>query len=349
MTPHPIAHGLRFIDCTPAGPDRDATPLLRAQEVRPDELLSIEVFYDPARLDAVSARAIGTRLAPARRLPVSVIPTISDVAGAGPVCVQATARPPGAVAVDHADGACASGGDVVATHLVAAPGAGDIVEQSHAILGRLRELLAGAGTGLDDVVKFNIFYKGGGDQANWARAAEVRASYYREPGPATTGIPIPRFEDDACEIAMQVLAVRGARARRRHVWPENHWDWPFHLPYKHGLHADDLVFIGGQVPLDGAAGVLAAGDFPAQMQHTMTYIDRVLTDLGVPRRAVSRLTAFVAVDADTAAERLATLHTTVSAFFDGETPALVPVVLPVLAYPAMDVEIEVQARWPEPG
>ncbi|MDQ1627358.1 MAG: hypothetical protein QOI54_1102 [Actinomycetota bacterium] len=336
-------YGLRFIDCTSTS-GADGSRALERAGVHPDELLSCEVFYDVAQLDGAAAREVGERLAAGSRLPVSVIPTSVGLLGEGPTRVQASALPPGATATRDEQARYSVCGPVVATRLIEAPAAGDIVDQSHAILGAARALLEQTGTGLDDVVKFNIFYKGEGTEEDWARAARVRAAYYTEPGPAATGIPVPRFEDDAVDIAMQVLAIRGAREVRRHSWPENHWDWPFHLPYKHGCRAQDVTLIGGQVPLDGAAGVLAPGDFAGQVRHSLAYIGRVLQDLDVPRTAVDRLTAFVAMAPDNAAERHAALRAEVDTFFQGHSPALVPVPLPVLAYPGMDVEIEVQAR-----
>jgi len=45
-----------------------------------------------------------------------------------------------------------------------------------------------------------------------------------------------------------VIAMRGldaARLPRRTAWPSGHWDWPVHLPYRHGLICGDLVFLGG--------------------------------------------------------------------------------------------------------
>jgi enamine deaminase RidA (YjgF/YER057c/UK114 family) len=336
-------YGLRFVDCT-GSPDGDGRGTLERAGVHPDELLSCEVFYDAARLDVAAAREIGEQLAPGARLPVSVIPTSVGLLGEGPARVQATAVPTGAIATRDDQARYSVSGPVVSTRLIEVPEAGDIVDQSHAILDLARAWLGETGTGLDDVVKFNIFYKGEGTEEDWARAARVRAGYYTEPGPATTGIPVPRFENEELEIAMQVLAIRGAREGRRHSWPDNHWDWPFHLPYKHGCRADDVILIGGQVPLNGSAGVLAPGDFAGQVRHSLDYIDRVLRELAVPRMAVDRLTAFAAMAPDNATERLALLRAEVDSFFHGTAPALVPVPLPALAYPGMDIEIEVQAR-----
>jgi hypothetical protein len=36
----------------------------------------------------------------------------------------------------------------------------------------------------------------------------------------------------------------GAAGTRQHGWPDGHWDWPIHLPWKHGCRAGDLVTVG---------------------------------------------------------------------------------------------------------
>ncbi|MFI6708861.1 RidA family protein [Nonomuraea sp. NPDC050478] len=336
-SPTPV---LRFLD---AGPGGTAAATLAGQGVRPEELLAVEVFYDHARLSAEQARESVRELNPDGDLPVSAIPASVGVLGGDLTRVQATALPSGVAAAREAGGRYAAGGPAVATRLITAPEAGDIVEQSHAILRTIQDLLAEQGLGTDDVVKFNIFYQGEGTQEDWAVAARVRAGYFTEPGPATTGIPVPRFDEPGVLIAMQVLALRGARPARRHSWPEGHWDWPFHLPYKHGNRSGGLAFVGGQVPLDERARSLDVGDFPAQVRRSLDYIARVLDELDVPRSAVRRLTAFVAADAGSGPGKLAALQAEVGAFFGDSSPALVPVPLPVLAYPGMDVEIEVQA------
>jgi enamine deaminase RidA (YjgF/YER057c/UK114 family) len=337
-TTHPR---LRFID---AGPADAALNALAHQAVRPEELLACEEFYDPQLLSGAQARDTVRGLDVKGGLPVSVVPASVALLGQGATRVQVTALPPGANAAYDNGGRWAAGDGAFATRLVEAPGEGDIVQQSHAVLQEIAELLESDGLDLDDVAKFNIYYRGEGTQDDWATAARVRAGYYSEPGPAATGIPVPGFADESVLIAMQVLALRGVRERRRHSWPEGHWDWPFHLPYKHGNRSGGLAFVGGQVPLDGRARSLDVGDFAAQVRRSLEYIDRVLVELDVPRSAVQRLTAYIATTPAEAPDRLAALQAEATAYFGpAGGPAVVPVPLPVLAYPGMDVEIELQA------
>jgi len=71
----------------------------------------------------------------------------------------------------------------------------------------------------------------------------------------------PRFRSGSrsCEDVVpqgSLLRTDGRRLPRRHVWPQGHWDWPIHLPFKHGLKCGDLIFVGGQVSLDGRGAVI---------------------------------------------------------------------------------------------
>src|SRR5690606_23271695 len=138
---------LRFLD---AGPGDTAAAALAEQGVRPEELLAVEVFYDPERLSTEQARESVRELNPGGSLPISTIPASVGLLAGDTTRVQATALPSGVTAIHGADGRYATGGPAIATRLITAPGAGDIVEQSHAILRGIADLLAGQGPNLDD-------------------------------------------------------------------------------------------------------------------------------------------------------------------------------------------------------
>jgi enamine deaminase RidA (YjgF/YER057c/UK114 family) len=136
---------------------------------------------------------------------------------------------------------------------------GNLAEQSRVVLDKLQRLLNCHGADLHDAVKANVFNVEPGEQETWKDAALVRASYYREPGPAATGLSLRRFERDGLMVRYDVIAMRaedGTRLHRETAWPNGHWDWPVHLPYRHGLKVGDLVFLGGQVSLTGEGAVI---------------------------------------------------------------------------------------------
>jgi enamine deaminase RidA (YjgF/YER057c/UK114 family) len=119
---------------------------------------------------------------------------------------------------------------------VAAPG--DLAAQSRLVLPKIDGLFRQLGADLWDAVKTNVFNVEPGTQADWAAPALIRAGHFREPGPAATGISLPRLWPEGARVLNDVIAMRGldgARLPRRTAWPSGHWDWPVHLPYRHGL------------------------------------------------------------------------------------------------------------------
>ena len=86
---------------------------------------------------------------------------------------------------------------------------GDIVAQTRIAMENVKAVLAGFGATLDDVVKVNIFYVGTGTKENWETAARVRASYFKDPGPAATGIPVPFLAYEGMMTEIEVIAMAG--------------------------------------------------------------------------------------------------------------------------------------------
>lgn len=221
---------------------------------------------------------------------------------------------------------------------------GDIVAQSEIVMENLRHVLRAHGATLDDAVKFNIYYVGGGGEPEWRKAAVVRARYFREPGPVATGIPVPRLYPDGVMIQMEVMAMLGADGRRLprdYSWPEGHWDWPIHLPYKHGLKCGNRIFVGGQVPLDPKAAVLAPGDLVEQTKISMAYIRKVLEGFGAGLDDVTKVNCFYVGGAGQ--ETLMRSAQTRFAHYTPPGPCSTGVPLPALAMEGMLTEIEVVA------
>jgi enamine deaminase RidA (YjgF/YER057c/UK114 family) len=221
---------------------------------------------------------------------------------------------------------------------------GDILRQSEVCMERIGEVLGQLGADHDDAVKFNIYYRGHGTAADWEPAAEVRAGYFAEPGPATTGIPVPGFDDPEQQIMMEIWAVRaadGTRPPRRHSWPEGHWDWTIHLPYKHGLECAGLIFVGGQVWMDDKGVITDPGDLERQTTGSMANIARVLAELGAGLDDVLWVNAYNSGKEPGEDDyRALSLR---AAEFPAPGPVTVEMLLPVLAYEGMRTEIEVIA------
>jgi enamine deaminase RidA (YjgF/YER057c/UK114 family) len=207
--------------------------------------------------------------------------------------------------------------------------------QTRSVIDRLTAAVEAAGGVRDDCVKMNIAYLGTGTADDWKPTARLRGDAFAEPAAAATGIPFPRLPGGAL-TQMETLSVAGSVARRRHGWPDGHWDWPIHLPWKHACRIDDLVTVGGQVSLAGRGEVVDPGDLGRQTETAVRNIERALATVDARLAHVTQLTAFY----EGSPADLATITARLAMAWDGPPPPLVPVPLPFLAYREMMVEIE---------
>jgi len=217
---------------------------------------------------------------------------------------------------------------------------GDIARQTQVVLDNVGRILGTFGANHDDVVRFNIWYVGEATREDWEIGARVRASYFKEPGPVATAIPLPYLQPEGAVVLMEVWAMLGedgARLPREHAWPEGHWDWPIHLPYKHGLKCRDKIFIGGQVPLDTAGNVLRPGETTVQTSMAMDNIAAVLREFGLGLQDVAKLITYYQLG--TVEEFLENLNTR-AGLFEKPGPAVVGLPLDTLSVPGLMVEIE---------
>jgi enamine deaminase RidA (YjgF/YER057c/UK114 family) len=221
---------------------------------------------------------------------------------------------------------------------------GDIVGQTKLVMARIGRILSSFGAGFDDVVKMNRWYVGRGTVEDFEPAALACAAHFSEPGPAATGVPLPRHAREGQEVRIEVVAMLGedgSRLKRRHAWPDSLWDWHVHLPYKHGLKCEDMIFLGGQVSLDKQGRAVHPNDLAAQTRQAMTHIGTILKDLGAGYGDVCKvMTVYEGrCGADDLHENLAIR----SSFFEDPGPATTGVPLPKLAYPEMVIEIDIFA------
>ena len=222
---------------------------------------------------------------------------------------------------------------------------GDSVAQSHAVMKNLQKVLGVFGADCDDAVKINNYYAGAGaSKAEWQASVMARASYYSEPGPAATGIPLGRLYPDGLCIQMEIMAMLGtdgARLPKRHVWPEGHWDWPVHLPFKHGVKCGNRIFVGGQVSMDPKATIIDPGDLVKQTRTSMANIAKVLALFGAKLDDVTKVNCFYVGGASE--ETLMQSARTRFAHYTPPGPCSTGVPLPALAYEGMMTEIEIVA------
>jgi enamine deaminase RidA (YjgF/YER057c/UK114 family) len=220
----------------------------------------------------------------------------------------------------------------------------DILGQTRQVMTMLELALRSLGADLNDVVKVNRWYVGHGTIEDFEPAALACAAHFREPGPAATGIPLPRHARDGQMIKIELIAMRGedgAYLPRRHAWPESLWGWHVHLPYKHGLKCHDMIFLGGQVSLDKQGRAVHPRDLTAQTHEAMAHIGSILKDLGADYGDVCKVLALYQGSAS--AHDLHSNLSIRSSFFEEPGPATTGVPLPALAYPGMMIEIDIYA------
>jgi len=83
----------------------------------------------------------------------------------------------------------------------------DVAAQTRVAMENIQVVLAGFGATLEDVVKLNRFYVGSGTAADWQEGALVAASFFTEPGPAATGIPVPALAYEGLMVEIEVIAI----------------------------------------------------------------------------------------------------------------------------------------------
>jgi enamine deaminase RidA (YjgF/YER057c/UK114 family) len=221
---------------------------------------------------------------------------------------------------------------------------GDAVAQTHQSMKQIAAHLAAFGADFADVVKSNRWYAGHGTVEDFEPAALACGEYYAKPGPAATGVPLPRMGLEGQMIkleAVAMLAEDGARLPRRHVWPETLWDWTIPLPYQHGLKCHDMIFLGGQVALDKQGHAVNPGELSKQTRIAMDHIGTILGKLGADYQDVCKVTTVYegGCSHDDLHENLSIR----SSYFEDPGPATTGIPLPKLAYPAMVIEIEIFA------
>src|SRR5262249_61934197 len=113
------------------------------------------------------------------------------------------------------------------------------------VVGQVVRVVSEFGARCVEVGSGSRWCVGGGTVADFGLAALGCAAFFAEPGPAATGVPLPRHARPGQQIKIEAVAMLGEDGRhlpRRHSWPDSLWDWHVHLPYKHRLAPQALIF-----------------------------------------------------------------------------------------------------------
>jgi enamine deaminase RidA (YjgF/YER057c/UK114 family) len=223
--------------------------------------------------------------------------------------------------------------------------ASSLAIESKQVMEALGATLAGLEVGFADIVRMNRWYHAAGTKEAWAPSALAVAAFYREPGPVATAISlaVPFTAGHSIQIElMGMVEPDGTPLPKTHSWPKGLWDWPIHLPYKHGLSCGGLAFVGGQVSLDEHAEILDADRLDRQVARSLKNIDRVLEGLNGTRKRMLRLGAYYQIPSPDNADF--TAASTVLRELAGSAEPTTLVGFQNLSYPQMRVEIEAIAE-----
>ena len=135
-----------------------------------------------------------------------------------------------------------------------------------------------------------------------------------------------------------MLSADGKSLPKQHSWPEGHWDWPIHLPFKHGLRCGNMVFVGGQVSMNPQGGVDDKNNMIRQSHTSMKNIGKVIELLDCDYKDIFKINSFYKGSDDPE-----DLHDNVnirSSYFEKPGPASTGIPLNYLAYEGMLTEFE---------
>ncbi len=90
---------------------------------------------------------------------------------------------------------------------------GDVEAQTRLVMERLEAELERSGPTFADLVKVNVHYVGGPRPEDLHRNLAVRSQFYAPPGPASTGVPVPRLQPAGASILVEAIAARSERTR----------------------------------------------------------------------------------------------------------------------------------------
>lgn len=108
-------------------------------------------------------------------------------------------------------------------------------------------------------------------------------------------------------------------------------------PYSQAVHAGNMVFISGQLPIDPATGAFAGDDIVAQTRQSLTNIKSILESDGLTMADVVKTTVLLQNIGDFAA-----MNEVYASFFEGDCPARAAFEVAALPKGAL-VEIEAVA------
>ena len=226
----------------------------------------------------------------------------------------------------------------------------DRVAQTTVVMQRIGRVLAGLGAGFQDAIKMEGYYFGSTwDQ--WRPLAEARAAHFKEPGPVATVVPCHALWPSGTHTKVEVMGLRDhwngfdKYIPREDRWPKRVWDWPIPLPYRQGIRLRNMIWTGGQVPLQpdsNSGAAVFAGELIPQTLFTMQLIEEILRAFAALPSDLALLVCYFTADGSEAVNR--SVAEIVAACCGGILPPITLVPQPSMHTADMTVEIWGVAR-----
>ena len=264
----------------------------------PQDLLQVQVFYrntpgfdEPAYRDALSA------LLPREHQPVMMLTPIATFPKGVEVEVDAIAVAGSAVTRQTAQSASGCAMAVRDDDLVfgqfSANGATDAT--TTAMLADLEDCLAKLGASSEDVCKVRYYQSELGDEIGSDELLVAEA--FGDAQPVYTRLPLALPATGSKQVRVEVVCVvgndkTGKRHRRQRLYSGDHWSWPWHLPYAHGLQCGDYLFVAGVLPVNEAGQIVQPDDLEAQIPFVMQHLESLLADFGLGFEDVIKVNAY---------------------------------------------------------
>jgi len=200
------------------------------------------------------------------------------------------------------NGVCFSGGARAADHMVVGAQAdlgsngqilhpGDTWAQLTAVVRQVEAILESLGGVLDDVVKLALYYVPAADIQELQILEYLAKLIDINVQPALTHLPLPRLAYPGQMIALEAVAMRGEDGTampRTAANPLRHWQSPFN----HGLRCGEMIYVGGQMPVQRSGAPSAHGDPVAQAYENLDKIGEVLAAFGAELDDIARINTF---------------------------------------------------------
>jgi aminoacrylate peracid reductase len=153
-------------------------------------------------------------------------------------------------------------------------GKGDVAVQTRRILERMQQVLAAAGSSLDQVVSATVYLRSAGEFQTMNGA--YRPFFLKDPPTRTTVITDLVLPDALVEIAMIAVPIG---AERVVVHPDGWMKSP--NPYSYAIRTGDTVFLSGLVPRKGRDNSPVPGDIGVQTRTIIENASELLKAAGL--------------------------------------------------------------------